>query len=120
MAGSSSKESISKAGPHTVKSSDLIEESIKPWAQKLMRNQYCNGIIFIDCLCRSGRYHDENGVLGEGTPIRAAKALRDAAGQYPLRQMYCSSMASIRLLGMSAAPCLQEKRCRAVTVLPDG
>ena len=88
MASSNNKEIISKASPHTIKKFELIEEYIKSWAQKLMLNQYCNGIIFIDCMCNSGLYHDENGILVEGTPIRVAKALRDVAGQYPLKQVF--------------------------------
>ena len=88
MASSNNKEIISKASPHTIKKFELIEEYIKSWAQKLMLNQYCNGIIFIDCMCNSGLYHDENGVLVEGTPIRVAKALRDVAGQYPHKQVF--------------------------------
>ena len=88
MASSNNKELISKASPHTIKKFELIEEYIKSWAQKLMLNQYCNGIIFIDCMCNCGLYHDENGILVEGTPIRVAKALRDVAGQYPLKQVF--------------------------------
>ena len=88
MASSNNKELISKASPHTVKKFELIEEYIKSWAQKLMLNQYCNGIIFIDCMCNSGLYHDENDVLVEGTPIRVAKVLREVAGQYPHKQVF--------------------------------
>ena len=88
MASSNNKELISKASPHTIKKFELIEEYIKSWAQKLMLNQYCNGIIFIDCMCNSGLYHDENDTLVEGTPIRVARALRDVAGQYPLKQVF--------------------------------
>ena len=82
------KELISRASPHTIKKFELIEEYIKSWAQKLMLNQYCNGVIFIDCMCNSGLYHDENGVLVEGTPIRVAKILRGVAGQYPHKQVF--------------------------------
>ena len=77
MASSNNKELMSKASPHTIKKFELIEEYIKSWAQKLMLNQYCNGIIFIDCMCNSGLYHDENGILVEGTPIRVARVLAD-------------------------------------------
>ncbi len=87
MASSNNRELISKASPHTIKKFELIEEYIRTWAQKLMMNQYCNGIIFIDCMCNSGLYHDENGALIEGTPIRVAKYLRDVAGQYPHKQV---------------------------------
>ena len=88
MASSNNNEVISRASPHTIKKFELIEEYIKAWAQILMLNQYCNGIIYIDCMCNSGLYHDENGILVEGTPIRVAKALRDVAGQYPLKQVF--------------------------------
>ncbi|MBR0143026.1 MAG: three-Cys-motif partner protein TcmP [Clostridia bacterium] len=88
MASSNNRELISKASPHTVKKFELIEEYVKSWAQKLMLNQYCNGIVFIDCMCNSGLYNDENGALVEGTPIRVAKVLRDVAGQYPHKQVY--------------------------------
>lgn len=88
MASSNNKALISKASPHTIKKFELIEEYIKSWAQKLMLNQYCNGIIFIDYMCNSGLYHDENDALVEGTPIRVAKLLRDVAGQYPLKQVF--------------------------------
>lgn len=88
MASSNNKELISKASPHTVKKFELIEEYIKAWAQILMLNKYCNGIIFIDCMCNSGLYHDEDGNQIEGTPIRVARALRDVAGQYPLKQVF--------------------------------
>lgn len=88
MASSNNKELISKASPHTVKKFELIEEYIKAWAQILMLNRYCNGIIFIDCMCNSGLYHDDNNNLIEGTPIRVAKALRDVAGQYPQKQVF--------------------------------
>ena len=87
MASSNNKELISKASPHTIKKFELIEEYITAWAQKLMLNQYCNGIIFIDCMCNSGLYHDDDGNTVIGTPIRVAKALRDVAGQYPYKQV---------------------------------
>ena len=88
MASNNNKELVSRASTHTIKKFELIEEYIKSWAQKLMLNQYCNGIIFIDCMCNSGLYHDDDDVMVEGTPIRVAKVLRDVAGQYPHKQVY--------------------------------
>ena len=88
MASSNNDEIISKASPHTIKKFELIEAYITTWAQKLMNNESCNGIIFIDCMCNSGLYHDENGEMVYGTPLRVAKVLRDVAGQYPLKQVY--------------------------------
>ena len=74
---------IGKASPHTIKKFELVEKYIQTWVQKLMNNQYCNGVIFIDCMCNSGVYVDDNGETVYGTPIRVAKILRDAAWQYP-------------------------------------
>lgn len=78
-----SDELIGKASPHTIKKFELVEKYIQTWVQKLMNNQYCNGVIFIDCMCNSGVYVDDNGDTVFGTPIRVAKILRDAAWQYP-------------------------------------
>lgn len=55
------KNVISKASPHTIKKFELIEEYIKSWAQKLLLNDSCNGLIFIDCMCNSGIYTDDDG-----------------------------------------------------------
>ena len=38
------------------------------------------GIVFIDCMCNSGIYHDENGETVYSTPIRVSRILRDVAG----------------------------------------
>lgn len=88
MSGSNNNEVVSKASPHTVKKFELIESYVKSWAQKLMQNSYCNGIIFIDCMCNSGIYHDESGNEVCGTPIRISRILRDVAGQYPRKKVY--------------------------------
>lgn len=42
------------AHPHTVKKFELIEEYVKAWAQKLLKFDKCHGIVFIDCITRSG------------------------------------------------------------------
>ena len=96
MASSNNDEIISKASPHTIKKFELIENYVKSWAQKLMLNNYCNGLIFIDCMCNSGVYHDDDGNEVLGTPIRVANVLRDVAGQYPRKQvhMYFNDMNS--------------------------
>lgn len=88
MASSNNNEVISKASPHTIKKFELIEEYIKAWAQKLMLNKACNGLIYIDCMCNSGAYYDENMNPVEGSPIRVARILRDVADQYPQKQVY--------------------------------
>ena len=75
---------ISKASPHTIKKFELIEEYVMSWAQKLMLNSFCNTLVFIDCMCNSGIYiNDETGLQIEGTPVRVAKVLLDVARTYP-------------------------------------
>lgn len=88
MASSNNNETISRASLHTQKKFELIEKYIMPWAQKLMNNSSCKGLVFIDCMCNSGLYRDENGATIEGTPLRVAHILRDIAGQYPFKQVY--------------------------------
>lgn len=88
MASSNNDEIISKASKHTIKKFELIEKYVESWAQKLMLNDYCNGLIFIDCMCNSGVYHDDDGNEVLGTPLRVASILRDVAGQYPRKQIY--------------------------------
>lgn len=51
---------ISDAHPHTIKKFDMIETYIKSWAQILMLNKSSTGIVFIDCMCNSGVYRDDN------------------------------------------------------------
>lgn len=87
MASSNDNEIISKASPHTIKKFELIETYIKSWAQKLMLTDFCNGLIYIDCMCNSGVYYDADGNIIKGTPVRVAEALRDVAGQYPQKQV---------------------------------
>ena len=82
MASSNNNEVISKASPHTIKKFELIEAYVQTWAHKLLeygRNTgNCNGIVFIDCMCNSGMYiNEETGELVEGTPIRVARVLAD-------------------------------------------
>ena len=82
MASSNNNEIISVVSPHTVKKFELIEAYVMAWAHKLLeygRNTgNCNGIVFIDCMCNSGMYLDEEtGELVEGTPIRVAKVLSE-------------------------------------------
>ena len=88
MASSNNDELISKASPHTIKKFELVEAYITDWSQKLMNTQTCNGLIFIDCMCNSGLYYDENGEIVKGTPIRVANVLRSVAGQYPHKQVF--------------------------------
>ncbi len=79
---------IGHASPHTIKKFELVEAYITTWAQKLLQNPSCKSIVFIDCMCNSGQYYDDNENIVYGTPIRIAKILRDAAGQYPAKKVY--------------------------------
>lgn len=75
---------MNKASAHTIKKFELIEEYVKSWAQKLMLNDFCNTLVFIDCMCNSGIYiNDETCLQTEGTPVRVAKVLLDVARTYP-------------------------------------
>lgn len=82
MGSSNNNEVISKVSPHTVKKFELIEAYVSAWAHKLLeygRNSgNCNGIVFIDCMCNSGVYvNEETGEIVEGTPIRVARILSE-------------------------------------------
>ena len=88
MANNNNSKIISDAHQHTVKKFELIETYIKSWAQKLMLTDSCSGIIFIDCMCNSGVYKDDDKNEVYGTPIRVANALLDVARIYPLKQVH--------------------------------
>lgn len=82
------KNVISKASPHTIKKFELIEEYIKSWAQKLLLNDSCNGLIFIDCMCNSGIYTDDDGNPVKGTAVRVSEVLREAARTYTEKNIH--------------------------------
>ncbi len=92
-------EVISYASPHTIKKFELIEMYIKSWAQKLMLTPQCNGLIYIDCMCNSGLYHDRDGKLVYGSPVRVAKALQDVANTYRDKavQIYFNDLSKPRI-----------------------
>lgn len=88
MASGNNDKLISTVKPHTIKKFELIERYIETWAQKVLQNQWCEGIVFIDCMCNSGVYMTPDGETVYGTPVRVAKILRDTAGQYPQKKIY--------------------------------
>lgn len=88
MASSNNSKTISVAHPHTIKKFELIEEYITTWADILLLSPKCNGIIFIDCMCNSGIYTDDNGDEVHGTPIRVSNVLLAAARKYPSKQVH--------------------------------
>lgn len=107
MSNTNNDEVISKISSHTIKKFELIEKYVETWAQKLLNNQYCNGLVFIDCMCNSGEYTDDNGQQIIGTPIRVSKILRDAAGQYPRKQIhvYFNDMSSEKVEHLKQLVC---------------
>ena len=52
------------AHPHTIKKFELVEGYVKSWIHKLMNNPDCKEVVFIDCMCNSGIYKDNDGELG--------------------------------------------------------
>ena len=95
---SSSDEIIGHANPHTVKKFELIEKYVEAWAHILLLNQYCTGLVFIDCMSNSGEYVDDDGKQVFGTPVRVAKYLRQIAGQYFGKQidLYFSDLSAAK------------------------
>ncbi|MCR4704050.1 MAG: three-Cys-motif partner protein TcmP [Saccharofermentans sp.] len=82
------KSVISRASPHTIKKFEIIEEYIKSWAQKLMLNDSCNGLVFIDCMCNCGVYTDDNGKTVNGTAVRVSEVLLEVARTYTDKMVY--------------------------------
>lgn len=70
------------AHPHTIKKFELVEGYVKSWIHKLMNNPDCKEVVFIDCMCNSGIYKDNDGERIEGTPIRVARVITDAMSRY--------------------------------------
>jgi three-Cys-motif partner protein len=73
---------------HTIKKFELIEAYVKEWAPKLLNYHKCNGIVFIDCMCNSGLYKDDNGRVIFGSPIRIAKLIYDMMKKYPKKEAW--------------------------------
>ena len=77
-----------KANPHTVKKFELVEVYVKTWSQTLLNAKphgelSCRELVFIDCMCNSGLYEDDDGKRVYGTPIRVAKIIADIMPSHP-------------------------------------
>lgn len=122
MSSSNNRKVISKASPHTVKKFDLIEEYIKSWAQKMMLNDACNGLVFIDCMCNSGIYTDVEGKFVKGTPMRVAEALLDVARTYTQKQvfLYLNDNSGDKIEELKKHLPAEERNFRIVTSVGDG
>ncbi|EKU71558.1 three-Cys-motif partner protein TcmP [Selenomonas sp. F0473] len=79
---------ISTVSPHTIKKFELVEAYIKSWAQKLINFRDCNRLAFIDCMCNSGIYRDDDRKEVKGTPLRVAKILSEVAHDHLDKQLY--------------------------------
>jgi three-Cys-motif partner protein len=122
VSSSNNRKVISKASPHTVKKFDLIEEYIKSWAQKLMLNDSCNGLVFIDCMCNSGIYTDVEGKFVKGTPMRVAEALLNVARTYTQKQvfLYLNDNSGDKIEELKKHLPAEERNFRIVTSVGDG
>ncbi|MBR4747947.1 MAG: three-Cys-motif partner protein TcmP [Abditibacteriota bacterium] len=78
---------IGHVNPHSIKKFELIKKYVETWAQKLLQNTYCSGLVFIDCMSNCGEYFDDTGTQVYGTPVRVANYLRNVAWQYQEKQI---------------------------------
>ncbi len=122
MANNNNSKIISDAHQHTVKKFELIETYIKSWAQKLMLTDSCSGIIFIDCMCNSGVYKDDDKNEVYGTPIRVANALLDVARIYPLKQvhLYFNDNDAKKIEELKKHIPTNERNFKIITTIKDG
>ena len=107
MARGKKKTVIDTAHPHTIKKFELIEEYIKSWSQKLMLYENCNTLVFIDCMCNSGVYFDDDGNLVDGTSVLVANALLNVARNYPSKmvQLYSTRQSARKWYTHQMATC---------------
>ncbi len=84
------KDIISVASPHTIKKFELISKYVEAWAEILLNNDKCKGIVYIDCMSNSGVYRKEheNGPIIEGTALLVANILAKAMKKYTTKQAY--------------------------------
>lgn len=83
-----SHEIITEAKPHTIKKFELIERYVDEWRYKLLENDHCSRLFFIDCMCNSGEYYDESKNIIKGTAIRVANKLLEASVDYPKKNVH--------------------------------
>lgn len=75
-------EVISKISYHSIKKFELIESYVSRWSRILVNNDYCEELIYIDCMSNSGEYKFEGkNVFGSGP--RVFKILNNVAKEYP-------------------------------------
>lgn len=87
-------------GKHTIKKFELIEKYIESWVPRLMQNNFCYSLAFIDCMCNSGIYIDKaTGQQVEGTSVRVARILQNAAKRYTNKniEMHLNDIDSLKI-----------------------
>lgn len=90
MANTKKNELISVASAHTIKKFELISKYVEAWAEILLNNDKCNGVVYIDCMSNSGLYRreKEDGEIIEGTALLVSKILSRAMEKYKTKQAY--------------------------------
>lgn len=86
MGSSNNEEIISNVSPHTIKKFEIIEEYAKTWIYKLLNCDDCKYVVFVDCMCNSGVYLDDDDNIIYGTPIRISKLIHQAMSKYPQKR----------------------------------
>lgn len=122
MSSKNNSKLISKASPHTIKKFELIEAYIKPWAQKLMLNPSCHTLVFIDCMCNSGIYiNEDTRELIDGTAVRVSTALLDVARMYPQKeiQIYLNDIDAAKVEELKKNLPAEERNFRIITQVGD-
>ncbi len=61
---------------HTIKKFEIVSKYVYDWAYKLLGNDQCNKLVYIDCMSNSGIYHTKKNEIIEGSPIRVIKSLK--------------------------------------------
>ena len=122
MARGQKKTVIDTAHPHTIKKFELIEEYIKSWSQKLMLYENCNTLVFIDCMCNSGVYFDDDGNLVDGTSVLVANALLNVARKYPSKmvQLYLNDINKKKVEELKDIRAAVKQMVASLKMLPDG
>lgn len=115
-------EIVNDAKPHTIKKFQLIEEYVKAWAQKLLNYSECKGIVFIDCMCNSGIYKDDDGNEVFGTPIRVANYISGIMKNYPDKKalIYFSDLGADKIDTLKKHLPGNTNNCTIITKCMDG
>lgn len=128
MPSTNNFEIISKASPHTIKKFELIDAYVEAWAHKLLEfgknTGKCKGIVFIDCMCNSGMYVDEEGNNVVGTPIRVANTIaaimREAPYQHQQAFLYFNDIDSAKINELKKHLPANTRNFHIVTSVGDG